>query len=170
MDCLRSFNFQVDTDSTFSGAAVKQWTVGLDQTFWSVTGGTLSTYNIEGFKNINVYGIDLIGSLTSKTSVGTAGVIVDDWSIDITVGGQIPLIGGNVTASPNFYNISADTANNKIFPLSKYSNSVKFASPIQSAKFIQLGATNAQGTGFQTAGSVNLYWNWNFIIYYKFEE
>lgn len=169
MDCLKSFNFQVDSNSTLSGGSVKQWTIGVDQTFWSVTAGTTSTYNIEGFKNINIHHIDVIGSVSTLTGSGVAGVIVNDWNIDITLNGQIPIIGSNITAAPNFYGISNTTAANATFPIGKYSNKILFSSPYQSVTSIVLGQTYATGTGFQTAGSVNLYWNLNFIVHYKFE-
>jgi hypothetical protein len=169
MDCYKSFNFQVDTNGNQTGTSVKQWTVGVDQTFWSVTTGTSSTYNIQGFKNINVHGIDVIGSISTLTGAGIGGVIVNDWNIDVSLTGQIPIIGSTITAAPNFYSISNTSVQNSTFPIGKYSNSIKFASPYQSVTSIILGNTYATGTGFQTAGSVNLYWNLNFIVYYSFE-
>lgn len=171
MDCLKSFNFQVDFDSTIIGADVKQWTVGVDQTFWSVTAPTIltSTYNIQGFKNINIHHIDLIGSINTFTGSGVGGVLVNDWNIDVSLNGQIPSIGSNITAIPNFYGILNTTPANATFPMGKFCNRISFSSPYQSVRSIVLGRTNATGTGFQTAGSVNLYWNLNFIVHYSFE-
>lgn len=169
MDCLRSFSFRVDTNTNLSGGNVKQWTTSAGQHFFSVNAGTASTYNIQGFKNVNVYGVDCIGTIQTLTNAPTGGVIVNDWSIDFLISGQQPLIGGGVTTSPNYYGIDATTPTNRIFSLSKFNNSVKLASPIQSVNFVQLGATYASGFGYQTLNDVNLYWNLDFIVYYRFE-
>jgi hypothetical protein len=40
---------------------------------------------------------------------------------------------------------------------------------MQSVTSISLEDTYASGYGGQTAGNINLYWNLNFIVYYKFE-
>lgn len=169
MDCLKSFSFKVTTNTTLTGGSIKQWTTGANQHFWSASAGTSSTYNIQGFKNINVFGVDVIGSVTTLTAAGTGGVIVNDWSIDVLLSGQQPLVGGNITAAPNYYSINETSPTNRIFPLSKFSNSVKLSDPINSVKFIQLGSTYAQGIGYETLGDVNLFWNLNFVVYYNFE-
>jgi len=169
MDCLKSFSFKVTTNTTLTGGSIKQWTTGPNQHFWSASAGTSSTYNIQGFKNINVFGVDVIGSVTTLTAAGTGGVIVNDWNIDVLLSGQQPLVGGNITAAPNYYSINATSPTNRIFPLGKFSNSVKLTDPITSVNFIQLGSTYAQGIGYETLGDVNLFWNLNFVVYYKFE-
>lgn len=172
MDCLRSFNFGVDRISTISGADLKQWATGTAQHFWQISTppGDTSTYNIQGFKNINVYGIDVIGSVQTQTNTAVDGVIVNDWFIDVLINGQQPLVGGNVTAAPNAYALDLSLPGNNSFELGRYSNSVKFASPYLSCKFIQLGGTLAQGIAYQTLGSVNIRWKMNFVVYYKFED
>ena len=169
MECLKSFSFKVTTNTNLSGGNIKQWATGAAQHFWSASAGTSSTYNIQGFKNINVYGVDVIGSITTLTAAGTGGVIVNDWNIDVLISGQQPLVGGTITAAPNYYSINATSPTNRIFPLGRFSNSVKFADPISSVQFIQLGSTYAQGIAYETLGDVNLFWNLNFVVYYKFE-
>lgn len=169
MECMRSFNFQVDSNDTMTGGNISQWTTADGQHYWSANGGTASTYNISGFKNIDVYGVDVIGSISTLTTSGVGKVIVNDWNIDFLISGQSPLVGGNITASPNYYSINATTPFNRIFPLGKYSNSLKLAEPIKSVKFVQLGSSYASGFGYETLGAINLYYNLNFIVYYKFE-
>lgn len=168
MDCLRSFSFRVDTNTNLT-TGIKQWTTSAGNHFFSVTAGSTSTYNIQGFKNINVFGVDCVGSIQTQSAAGTGGVIINDWSIDFLIFGQQPLVGGSITTSPNFYGISADSPSNNSFSLSRFNNSVKLASPIQSVKFVQLGSTYATGWGYQTLNDINLYWNLDFIVYYKFE-
>jgi hypothetical protein len=169
MDCLRSFNFQVNSNDTLSGGNVKTWTTGGGEHYWSANAGTASTYNISGYKNINVYGVDIIGTVQTLTGAGVGGVIVNDWIVDVLISGQPPLIGANVTTSPNYYSISNTTPFNRIFPLGKFTSSVRLGDPYESVQFIQLGQTYAQGVGYQTSGTVNLYFRYNVIVYYKFE-
>jgi hypothetical protein len=169
MDCLRSFNFRVELISNISGGTeLKQWTTGANQHFWQVSTLSTSTYNIEGYKNINVYGIDVLGTIQTQTNTIINGAIVNDWSIDVAVGGQRPIIGGSMAAT-NIYAVDLETAANKSFSIGKYTNSLKFASPYESVKFIQLGRTLAQGYGWETLAAVNLRWNLNFVVFYKFE-
>jgi len=168
-ECLRSFNFATRTNSNFTGTEIKTWITG-GQHCWSAEIGSYSSiYNIQGFKNINVYGIQAIGQVGTLNGAPLGGVIVNDWTIDVTINGQRPLIGANVTVSPNSYSLSTTATNNRIFPISKYSNYVKFADPFQSVTSIELGGTTANGVGWQTLTNVNLLWQFNFIVYYKFE-
>ena len=169
MDCLRSFSFRINTNTTLSGADINQWVTGAAQHFWSAVTPSSSRYNIQGFKNINIFGVDVLGSVTTLPTAGTGKVIVNDWSLNVNLFGLQPLVGGNILAAPNFYGINATTATNTVFPLSKFSNSLKLASPIESVQYIQLESTYAQGIGYETLGSVNLFWNLNFVVYYKFE-
>jgi hypothetical protein len=169
MDCLRSFSFRVNTNTNLSGVSISQWTTGANQHFWSATTPSSSQYNIQGFKNINVFGIDVIGSITTLPTAGTGKVIVNDWSLNVNLFGLQPLVGGNITASPNFYGISSTTPTNTVFPVGKFSNSVKLESPIESVQYVRLESTYAQGIGYETLNDINLFWNLNFIVYYKFE-
>jgi len=169
MDCYRSFTFSAGGITTLTGAEIKQWSTGAAQHFWQANFGTSSTYNIQGFKNIDVYGVDVLGSIQTIAS-GTSGAIVNDWKIDVQVGGQAPLLGGFITASPNYYSIDGSSPNNLIYPLGKYTNSIRFGNPIISTKFIQLQTTIAQGIGWETAGTIVLRSMLNFIVYYKFED
>jgi len=169
MDCLRSFNFRVNANTNLT-SNLKTWSNGLNNHYWAANSGSLgSQYNIEGFKNINIYGIDVIGSVQTLPTAGNGGVIVNDWSIDVLINGQQPLVGGTITTSPNFYGINTASLANKVFPLSKYSNSLKFADPFESVKNINLQDTNASGIGWETSLNVNLFWNLNFVVFYKFE-
>ena len=98
MDCLRSFSFAVDLINNVSGATnLKQWATSVGQHFWQASVGTSSTYNIQGFKNIDVYGVDVLGSIQTQTNTVINGVIVNDWLIDVIVNGQQPVVGGVIT-------------------------------------------------------------------------
>lgn len=171
MDCMRSFSFAVDLINTVSGATdLKQWATSAGNHYWQVSTGTSSTYNIQGFKNINVYGIDVIGSIQTQTNVGINGAIVNDWMIEVDIDGQQPLVGGFITGAPNFYAIDTTNPVNNNYMLGRYSNSVKFATPYLSTKNIILGPTFAQGIAYQTLLALNLRWKMNFVVFYKFED
>jgi len=170
MECMRSFTFGVNQINTIAGAPdLKQWATGVAQHFWQVNTGTSSTYNFQGFKKLDIYGIDVLGSIQTQANIGINGVIVNDWAIDILVGGTNPLVGGTVTGVPNYYAIDTNLAENSIYPLSRFNPSVKFKSPISGCSFIQLQKTRASGIAYETLGSVNLWTRLNFVVYYKFE-
>lgn len=168
MDCLRSFNFRIDTNTNIT-TGVKTWTTGGGGHYWAVNAGTSSTYNIQGYKNINVYGIEVVGAVQTLPTAGTGGVVVNDWTIDIFLDGVQPILGSNITSSPNFYSISNTSLGNKVFPIGKYNSNLQFGDPYESVKSIQILDTNASGFGWETLTNVNLFWNLNFIVYYKFE-
>lgn len=171
MDCLRSFSFGVSTIQTLvTPTDLKQWTVGTENYWQALTNGAIalpSIYNMQGYTNIDIYGIDVIGDIQTQTNTGVEGCIVDNWTIDVITNGQHPLIGGSTTGG--FYTIDYTLPENNIFALGKYTNSVKFASPIISPTAITLGRTRISGHGWQTAGSINLFWRVNFIVYYQFQ-
>ena len=170
MDCMRSFSFGVNVINTVAGAPdLKQWVTGAAQHFWQVNTGTSSTYNFQGFKNLDIYGIDLLGSIQTQANIGINGVIVNDWQIDVQIGGINPKISATVTGVPNYYALDVNLAENNIYALGKFNPSVKFDEPISGSSFIQIQKTRASGIAYETLGAVNLWTRLNFVIYYKFE-
>jgi hypothetical protein len=168
MDCLRSFIVSIDQVTTFSGTDVKTWFVGA-QEFWVVEKAGVSTFVPEGFKNIDIYGVDIIGNVSTQKAAATGGVVVQDWGFEILIEGQLPLVSGTVTTSPNYWNIQTTTTGTRTFALSKNTNSLKFSDPIGSVKNINFEVLRAQGVGGQTAGVVSLDWDLSFIFFYKYE-
>jgi hypothetical protein len=170
MECLKSFSFLINKTVNLTGADAKTWTTGTAQHFWAATTGAVSsTYNIEGFRNINVYGVDLVGTVQTLATAVSGQCIVNDWNIELVISGNQPLINSNITASPNYYNISNNSTNNNQFALGRFNNTLKFASPIESVKFFQLGTTTASGWGYNNSADINLFWNLNLVIYYDYE-
>ena len=106
MDCLKSFNFSASANSNFSPVNnIQGWTVGTNNYF---VGNILldSTINISGFKNINIHRIDLVGNVTCLPSASGSKVLVEDWGVTTVINGQMPIIGNNITASPNQWNLT----------------------------------------------------------------
>lgn len=168
MECLRSFIVRIDQVATFTLTDVKTWTLGL-QEFWAVDKQTVSQFNIQGFKNIDIYGVDLIGHVQTSTTSALSGCNVTSYAFEIIIDGQLPLVSGDVAAGTNFWNIQTTSTAAKQFALSNFTNSLKFADPISSAKNIQFVAFSAQGVGGQTAASINLDYDLSFVFYYKYE-
>jgi len=168
MSCLRSFNLRMSLQRDQTGTSIKTWTSGTEN-FWSLNSAGVSTVNIQGYKNINIYGVDVVGNLSTNTTSAINGVIVNDWTVNVFINGVNPIIDAVVTTSPNNYGIINSTTANNIFALGKYNNSLRFASPYQSVQSIQFQDTNAFGIGYQSALGVNVLWNMNFIFFYKFE-
>jgi hypothetical protein len=169
MDCLRSFNFLVSGQSNFTGTDVKTWFVGA-QEFWSYTrSSSVSTFEIQGFKNVNVYGVDVIGNVSTLPQAAAGGCIPSDWSISISLDGFVPLVGGQVVVAPNDYNMTLNQNNLKTFDLGRYKTNVNLASPIESVKTIRLTNLRANGSGGQTAGNLNLQYIFNVVVYFKYE-
>lgn len=172
MDCLRSFSFPINTIKTLTTASgdVKQWTTTAANHYWQAYFGTFSTFNIVGYKNVDIYGMELIGTVQSQTNIGTNGIIVNDWNLEVRIGGITPVIGSSIGTGTNYYNLDISTNSDyNRYNLGRYTNSVRFETPYSSTTFIQLEKTQAQGTGFETTGSINIDLNLNLVVYYKFE-
>ena len=167
MNCLRSFNFKSDAFENLVAPDIDVWLNGV-HTFWiAQKPAGISTFNIQGFKNINIHSIEVQGIVDSN--VGTANsVIVNDWTFAIQVNGQNALVSGLTVGAPNPYAIVIQGTNVN-FNLSKYSPKFTLMDPIQSARSIQILGLKASGIGVENIAAINLSWTVNFIVYYSYE-
>lgn len=169
MDCLRSVIVSINQEITYSSAPfVKSWTIGTEN-YWVIKQTGASFLNFEGFSNIDVYQIDVVGGIQTWAGAAVGGVLVTDWNFEFFINGTLPLGSDYITGSPNFWAIQTQSNNTKLFALSKNTNSLKFASPILSVKSIAFECLNAQGTGQQTGLTASLDIDLSFIVYYKFQ-
>jgi hypothetical protein len=144
------------------------WSVGA-QHFWVYTSSLPdSIFNVEGFKNINIHKITLNGNVGTSNLPVLSGIIVQNWLFNVEIIGQNSVIGGNVSVSPNGFNMFTQPTN-PVFALSKYTPSIEFTTPIQSAKKINFTAFYADGVGAEVTTNGQLNWGINCTIYYKFE-
>ena len=164
---MKSFSFGTSSIFTLTtgGSELKQWQIGNNH-YWQAFRDGLSSFIPTGFRSIDIYGVDVVGNVQTQANIGIDGVIVNDWSIDVQINGNQPLIGADIVGGT--YALDPTITDNRIFALGKYTNSVKFASPYSTAS-ISLTKLRASGIGFQTAGSINLYLKLNFVVFYKFE-
>jgi hypothetical protein len=169
MDCLRSFSININEGGTYSSGPsviLKQWGVVGNQP-WAINITASSNYAIQGFKNIDLYGASVNGIVTTQIGSALSGVVVEDWDFGFFLDGQLPLIGGVATNS--FWTLNDNNNQARQFALNKFSNEIKFASPIKSVKNIFFNDFKAQGQSSQTATTIALGFDLNFVFYYKFE-
>lgn len=165
MSCIQNFTLSYDLVGTFnvSNTSVRCWISG-GQNFWTARFiNVASTYNVQGFKNINIYKVK-IQSYLSPIITSVTGAIVEDYSLSVEINGTSPILGGNF--STNAYN---GTTTNQPYIFTKYNTEIEFASPITSVKFIKLGEISVQGYGWQTLNDIDLQLKANMILYYDFE-
>ena len=168
MDCLRSFSLASNLNQSFAlGPNLDVWTIGTDNYWFGRTVGASASFNVQGFKNINIFGIDVVGDF--KSGPGTTQVLIDNWEVNIDLIGQAPKLGGIVNPITNIYNLNQDNFFSNSFVLSKYKRGFKLASPIQSVTEIRFDGYTASGHANESLLSVTVNWDLNYIIYYKFE-
>jgi hypothetical protein len=172
MECLRSFNLysEFSTVGPFNiGSEIKIWTTGTEN-YWAFQAddSRISTFNIQGFKNIDVYGIEVVGSVGTNIADPNGGCIASDWTIQIKVNGFVPIIGGSATAG--FYNLTTAQSETSKFSLGRFNPKFMLESPIMSPTSIVLNRLKANGVGAQTALNLNIQSLFNIIVYYKFQS
>lgn len=168
MDCLRSFSLASNLNQSFAlGPNLDVWTIGGQNYWFGRTTTGFAQFDVIGYKNINIYGIDVVGDF--KSGPGGSQVIIDNWEVRVDLVGQPPLLGGTVSPNPNLLNVNNDLGFNNTFILSKYKRGFELSSPVQSVTAIQFQAYTASGHANQSLLNVTVNWNLNYIIYYKFE-
>jgi hypothetical protein len=170
MDCLNSFNVRINQLKTLtSGTSLKTWTVGTDG-YFTIEIPDDSFIDIEGFKNVDIYGCSVVGNVRAVANSLTGGAVVNNWGFNVFFVGNLPLIGAKVSTTTNFYNIVLGGSQAKGFNLSKNTNEIFFNDPITSVKQIYWEAFQVDGFGVQTPGTIVLEYDFNFTFRYKYQE
>ena len=171
MDCLKSFNFTIANQSNYGAAqGFLYWQIGA-QHFWTLDTSAItasSTYNIQGFKNINIFKIEITGDFNSSPQFAPYQCIIQNWNISLQIEGQNSQSTGNVLAAPNDFGL-VEQSLNPAFRFSKFQNSVSFESPIQSAKKIIVNRIFADGIANQSLLSAQIGYVVNVTVFYKYE-
>lgn len=165
MDCIKSFSLSTSANQTFAAPNYNTWGTA---NYWQVVQNGSSVFNIQGFKNINIHAIDVMGDFSGSSILASNG-IVQDWDVGISITGQSPQTNGNLVASPNFLSLSDVAPLTNQFTVSRYKTKIELASPIQSAKTITFSQYKAYGYGAQNPLQIVLIFNLNFVFYYTFE-
>ena len=164
---MKSFNFIAVNGINEPTPEFYPWTIG-GQNFWIYDSrNAVSILEVQGFKNINIFKIEVNGNVyTDADPAGVCG-IVNNWHVILTVDGQNSnLSSGNITAGG--FNMFQQPLNpNLIF--TQYQNSMDFVTPIQSASKITISTMYAAGIANQSNVSIKLRWWLYFTVFYKFE-
>lgn len=164
MDCLRSFYIGLSQNRNYTIGQFRQWGVAGNY-HWIIAQQGNSSFNIAGFKNVDLYGIEMLGNIQTTYTPSSAG-IVSDYSFQVGITGQNQLISGDVQLSPNFWNISS---NIQQFDLGKYSNKIFFDSPFSGCTKISFTEIKIQGQNGETLNLLNLDLRLQFKFLYKYE-
>lgn len=171
--CMKSFQLQIGQSFTVTNStnqSIRTWgTAG--QYFWSTTfsaNDSISIFDINGFKNVNIYGMQINGSVIGGHG-GTKAAVVTDWAFNISLDGTPPLISGQKRSSPNGWGLNTTGAAITSYYLSKNTNSILLSDPITSVKSINFNSIDAQGIGAEFLNEVQLYYAFNFTFFYKYE-
>lgn len=172
MDCLRSFTFVIGKQTDYTTALrFKSWTVGTNN-YWlvddAVSLGSGSKYLIQGFKNINVYKIEITGDVNTAALPVGVSAITENWNIFGSIKGTTSPSVGKIVASPNPFGMT-EYPGNSYFNISKYQSSITFLSPVQSAEYIEFAGFYAEGYGNQSILSAQIGFFINVTVYYKYE-
>jgi len=164
MDCFKSFNFQVSGATTATGSNLNAWGIATNYNFIYDSSPGSSTLDIQGFKNIDVYKLEVNGYIQSTLNFEPG--IITDWNFFVRVNGQNPIPSAIVNTTNNF-GLSLEL--NPLIPIGKYQKSIEFISPINSVNSLQIENLWVQGRGAETNSLVNLNWTAVFTVIYKFE-
>ena len=172
IDCMQSFRVRIRGNTTVSSAngSIRTWGT-LGQYFYSLSfapNNGSSVYNIEGFKNVNIYGVHLNGGVKGSPTSANKCAVVNDWYFGIGIDGNYPLVSGS-KGTPNDWDILTDGTGLNIFTLSKNTNLLRMDSPMTSVKKITFDVMSAQGVGAEFLNEVTLNYNLDFTFFYKYE-
>jgi hypothetical protein len=162
--CYNQFNFSVATGKTFSTASgnFAPWVSGTNNNWVVQSGLDTSDFTIQGFKNINLYGIKLQGSVQCPISSNHG--IVEDYSFNLKLAAQTPSISGVFTTN----NWNATLYENEV-RLGKYQNVIMFGEPLRSLSQIRLSYFSAQGYSNESLLNIRLDLIVQFYFLFKYE-
>jgi len=167
MDCLKSFTIEIDQNRTFNvaGTNIKTWGTLGNYHFVIVEQGGISRYNIQGYRRIDLYGIEMLGNVQTDVGLNDAA-IVQDYDFQLGITAEVPLVSGLASITPNFWAIDDQVIT---YDLGKFANKVTFASPYTGLKNITFNGFRAQGNNGETLNSIALDLKLQFVFYYKYE-
>jgi hypothetical protein len=175
MSCFRSFILDYDINGSLSTLS------GATNNFYLSNSNPCVATNIrmpvspspmnvvefipQGFKNIDVYSIKLIGHIASNPSNVNNGV-VDNWGVEINAVGTYGEINGVAGVQAANYSPILQPIH---LGLNNHNPLVEFASPIKSVSNISLQRVLFNAVNLQTATDFSFVSNIGLVITYKFE-
>ena len=168
MEDLRSFSFDiVKSGSQNSAAGYDNWIISSNHYWlWNSTVAD-STYELDGFKNISIYKIEITGDVNSSSTPNGQAGLVQNWNLTLKITGQNSIFGGKISATNGYGMIQQ--AIDPVFKLSELQRSITFPSPILSPKQIIVEGLYADGIAFENATNITLAYAITINVFYKFE-
>jgi len=162
---MNQFQFYIAKTITFTTAAgnYSNWTSGTNRGWVVKSAADQFDFKIQGFNNINLYGIQMITDVQSGVS-GVNHGIVEDYKFRINFTAQTPLISGVF----NVNTFGAQTSVNEV-SLGKYQSQILFAEPIKSCSNIELSVFSAQGYDNESLTEIKIDVLAQFYFFYKYE-
>lgn len=164
-DCLKSFQLNISQSQAFTNNDYRTWGV-LGNYHWVLNYQGNSVYTIEGFKNILIYGVEMVGYVQANNLASTTKGIVQDYGFNVILDGQYPSINGVVSPTIDFWGINPFQ---KRIALTKYQNRYNFFAPVVSPKTITFNRLVAQGNQAEDSATLNLSYDLTFNFFYKYE-
>jgi hypothetical protein len=176
MNCLRTTNL------TFAGTVNNTSTVvGSNVTFWldystKLTGFVARlplvdcSFNPQGFKNIDLYGLEVIGYVSNNNSAG-GNFICTDYSLLTKIMGQFPLLSGTFGTGVPFQMVQGQ-GNSNGFTFTKTHSKINFNTPIKSVSQIFCSDLTIEGTAPTLIGitdEISFDYSFDIFLHYKFE-
>ena len=169
MDCLRSFNFTLRNQSNYGASeGFLYWQINSNH-FWQIDQSLPNVkYLVQGFKNINVFKIEMTGDVVSSPAFSPYEALVQNWKWDLQIIGQNSSNVGTLAPSQSpDYMITQET--NPNFRLAKFQPGIIFETPIQSAKEIIFTNFYCEGIANKTTTSAQVGFVINVTVFYKYE-
>ena len=170
MDCLRTFTLNIFQNLTIDTPKFITWNAGNNVHPWVIQVGeqgpssVISIFNVVGFKNIDFYGVTMVGNCYATIPTASRQGLVQDWGIDLNLTGSPSLIGGNFgTNGFGFYQ-----GGNRI-SLTKYTNNYQLESPVKSVTEIDIINLNASGIQAESNTGIELTYDVSLVVFYKYE-
>jgi hypothetical protein len=164
---MKSFTLNINQNFIFNNTLFTEWNTAGTVLPWTMFDGSAtrkSDFFVQGFKNIDVYGVSMVGTVYPLLAPAQKQALVQDWGVNVLLEGTVPLVNGFFGTNT----FSATQGARNVF-LSKYQNEFKLIDPIQSVQKISIGALTASGIQNESGLSVDLTFEIALIIYYKLE-
>lgn len=170
MECMKSFSLTTTAKNTYTTAAGNLSVWGGINNF-QIYGTETSIFEIQGFRNINIFGVDMTGNVSSNYGIAPRinNANAFDFEVNVRLNGQVPIPIGVIGGSNDWPLIVNNNFIQQQFTLSKFKPSIKFASPIQSVTQIDFYDFKASGEHAQSATQIDMGYFLQFTFYYKFE-
>jgi len=169
MDCVRSFNFTLRNQSNYDATnGFLHWQINSNH-YWQIDQFLPNVkYLVQGFKNINIFKIEMSGDVNSSPAVATYEALVQNWKWDFQiVGSNSTGVGILAPAQSPDYMDTQDT--NPSFRLSKFLPTISFETPIESAKEITFTNFYCDGIANKSLTSAQVGFRIEVTVYYKYE-